>query len=549
MHQANDEQTEEDVKEDETLHLLSKSTTSTPGSESSSEDPYDDEDNASKYISTKHYSVFAAIVYMVNYTVGGGILGIPYQYSRAGYVLGTMIFFWTGWLTYMSCKFVCNQLLRAEAVTSIALRYGLNKSTFIDSPEEIIFFFRDNVTLDNFEHELKQFKRNEYELSHIVGLFCGKKWRIMYEISYIITELTALWSFMVLFGASLARVASIPNISSSSCDVETESNNYNCRLLYSFYIVIFWIWNTIIVLLDFTEQQFVQYGSFFIRLLIVLLIIITSIGLMYGNLYYSESSGKYYERSNDNIPCYGDGTAAWKWNGFMDCYVTAIFAFTCQFCIPDVLSPLKTSDKREKIKIVMQSGIVVTGSFFILCGLIVGLYFGKETESVCTLAWKNFMGFVWDNGHRPEWSYFVGYFIVLLPPIDLLSSFPLNAITTAQTIRQSICDLDRLHNDLNYAKKWKIVTCVSAAGIPAICSLLIVRFSDVVLITGMLSLFALYLIPAYSEYKSRQMCRIITNDLNGIETPIMGYEKSTFWIYATIVCSIIAVIGVIIEFF
>ena len=534
MNQTNEDQTEEDVKDDESLHLLSKSTTSSPRSDdSSSSEEYSD--NASKYLSSKHYSVFAAIVYMVNYTVAAGILGVPYQYNRAGYILGTLIFIWTGWLTYISYKYVCNQLLRAEAVTSIALRYGLSKSTFIDSPDEIIFFFRDNVTLDNFSHELSQFKRNEYELNHMVGLFCGKKWRLLYEISFVIYGIVTLWGFMVLFGASLARVASIPGISSSSCDVETESNNFNCRLLYSFYIIIFWIWNTIIVLLDFTEQQFVQYGSFFLRFLIVLLIIITSIGLMYGNLYYSEDSGKYYKRTDDNnssnTPYYGDNTAAWKWNGLLDCYATAIFAFVSQYCIPDVLHPLTTSDKQKNVQIVISSGMIILVIIFVITGLVVSLYFGNQTESVCTLAWKNFIGFFWINNggysNRPEWSYFIGYFIVLLPPIDLLCSFPLNATTIAQTMQQSICDLDKLNNDLNYSKKWKFITCVTTAAIPAILSLFIVRFSFVVLIAGMLSLVALYLIPAYSEYKSRQMCKIITNDRNGIQTPIMGLEKHT----------------------
>ena len=549
MHQTN----EGNVKDPETSQLLRRLPIKSlsPRSESSSADvdsDYDDRNDFSGYTSNKHYSVFSAIIYMVNYSVGGGILGIPYQYSRAGYILGTLILCWTGWLTYISYKYVCNQLLRAEAVTTIALRYGLRKSRFINNPELIINNLRDNVTLANFEHELKQFKRNEYELNHICGIFCGKRWRIGYEISFITLTIVGLWSFMVLFGASLARIAGISSIS-SSCDIETESNNYNCRLLYSFYVCMFWIWCTIIVLLDFTEQKFVQYGSFFARFSIVLLIIITSIGLMYGNLYYSKDSGKYYKRDNDNVPYYGDGTAAWKWNGFMDCYATAIFGLTSQYCIPDILHPLRASDKQKKMKFIMKSGIVILVSIFVITGLVVSLYFGDDTEGVCTLAWKYFIGFVWNDGKRPKWSYFVGYFIVLLPPVDLLCSFPLNAITTAQTIRQSICDLDRLHNDLHYARKWNVIISVSTVALPAICSLCVVRFSFVIVIAGVFALISLYIIPAYSEYKSRQMCKIITNDVDGIETPIMGLEKSTFWIYATIISSIIAAIGVIVEFF
>ena len=540
-----------DAKDGETRYLLSSSGQVDSSSEELTspgpDDAYDDDDN-STYGSTKHYSIYTAIIYLVNYTIGSGILGIPYEYNRAGYILGTVVLLWVGWLTYVSFKYVCNQMLRAEAITTIAVRYGLRKSEFIDNPSQITDNLRDNVTLGDFQNEMQELNRNEYELNHIVGLFCGKTWRIIYEVSFIINEITALWSYMVLFGASLARIGGISSIS-TSCDVETEPNNYNCRLLYSFYICLFWIWCTFIVLLDFTEQRFVQFGSFFVRLLIVLLIVITSIGLMYGDLYYDNSSGRYYERSNDSTPYYGEGLSAWKWSGFMDYYAVATFAFTTQFCVPDTLQPLRINERRKNMTKIMQWSMIFMLALLILVGIIVSLYFGNQTESVCTLAWKYFIGFFWDDGDRPGWSYVIGYFIVLLPPVDMLGTFPLNIITTARTVKQSLCDLDRLHNDVNYERKWNVVTCLSTVAISAILSLCVVKFNFVLIFSGLTSFIALYFIPAYVEYKSREMCKIITNDVNGIETPVMGWDKSTFWIYATIVSSLIATIGVVADFF
>ena len=119
----------------------------------------------------KHYPVWVAIVFVLNYTFGGGALALPSQYYHAGYILGTIMLAWCGILTYCVCKMVVNLMYRAEAVTSIAVRYGLSKEQFIDNPKLLIAHFMDNIDPSDFRSKCSKLNRNEYELNHLIGMF------------------------------------------------------------------------------------------------------------------------------------------------------------------------------------------------------------------------------------------------------------------------------------------------------------------------------------------------------------------------------------------
>ena len=495
--------------------------------------------------SNKHYSVYTAIIFILNYSIGSGVLGLPNEYNGAGYILSTIILGWCAILTYACYKFVGNLIFRAEAVTAVALSFGLNKNEFVDKPDVIISQLRDNINIDDFKDQYDKFYRNEYELNHLIGMFCGRRWRIGYDITFFVAQMISLWSYCALFGASLARTVGIDGIS-SSCNIELSGYTEDCRLLYTFYSCIFWIWCIILVLMDFTEQMSLQIISFIARIIIIMLIIITSIGLMYGNLYYDIGDGSYHERSNDNTPYYGPGVSPWKWSGLLYFIAVAVFAFSNQFCVPDVIEPLKYRDRRKQTYMFTASAVILF-VIYSMVGIVVSLYFGNDTEDPCTLAWKTFRGFLWNNGNKPGWSYVFGYIILLLPAVDLASSYPLNAITLCNTIEQAALNLDRLREDTSYFTKWKVIIRVGVVSINAILGLLIWNFDFIVILSGMATLIALYVLPAYAEYKSQEICTIITSNENAYITPVTDWTSQKWVIWTVGVTALLAAIGIIVE--
>ena len=124
-------------------------------------------------------------------------------------------------------------------------------------------------------------------------MFCGKWWKLFYDISFCLTVLISLWSYSALFGVSLARNIGIPAIA-DACDMSVQGDGESgCRGLYSLYVCIFWVWTLVLSLMDFTEQQNVQVFATFCRVLIIGLMVFTSIGLIYSGWVYNGTSYGY----------------------------------------------------------------------------------------------------------------------------------------------------------------------------------------------------------------------------------------------------------------
>ena len=46
----------------------------------------------------------------------------------------------------------------------------------------------------------------------ITGIFLGKHYRILFELIYVLAQTATLWSYFVVFGASLTMFSGIPGI-------------------------------------------------------------------------------------------------------------------------------------------------------------------------------------------------------------------------------------------------------------------------------------------------------------------------------------------------
>jgi len=208
-----------------------------------------------------------------------------------------------------------------------------------------------------------------------------------------------------------------------------------CRIvLYSLYVCIFWVWTLIVSLMDFTEQQSIQIFATFCRILISLLMVVTSIGLLYSVWDYN---GIDYEYASVTSGEQAKGVRAWKWSGIAYMIAVSSFAFGNQYCVTDIITPLSLHDRQYSQHKLWAYSVIICAIVYVLCGVTISLFFGGNTESPCTLSWKGFMGFRMTDT-QPAWALIVSWFIVLFPAIDIGSAFPFNAVTLANTMQAAL---------------------------------------------------------------------------------------------------------------
>lgn len=500
------------------------------------------------------YSLFVAICFALNYSVGSGILGLPYEYFKSGFFLGSVLLCYLGLLTYITYCFVMDGMQRAEAITFVCKQHNMDAMDW-----------RRLSSLDISPNALSahySFTVNEYQLSSLLGLFGGKWWKLLYDVSYGLATLIALWSYSALFGISLARNIGIPGIA-VACDMAEDGDDANtgCRGLYSFYVALFWVWTCVLSLMDFSEQQGVQMAATFARVIIIGLMVLTCIGLIYSNWHYDGRT--YHYLDDDTSESYAEGVSPWKWSGLAYMMAVCAFAYGNQYCVTDIIEPLSMHDRHHSQHRLWAYSVGICCAVYVCCGISISLYFGGNTESPCTLAWRGFMGFE-ETDTQPIWALIVSWFIVLFPAIDIGSAYPLNVVTLANTIEEAIIPKVEVPESeqaqqppsnaiFTYENRYNILFRLLICTSTAILALIEWNFDLILAISGAFGLLAVYGGPVVLEWKSKSAVHKITRgvDANVHKTPMTKtWVDHTFWLLligGTVVVAFIAVFIDIIE--
>ncbi|ETO05209.1 hypothetical protein RFI_32188 [Reticulomyxa filosa] len=201
----------------------------------------------------QYYSLWIAGCFLVNYTVGAGVLDLPLHFYQSGYVQSSILLCVLSVLNYCGFLWVVNAMYRGEAITTIATQAGVKRDTILTDQKTTISSIK-GISLRTFQ-KYYQLQRNEYQMNELMGIFCGRKWKIFYEVSFLIGMMATLWAYSVLFATSLTRVFGVSGIS-NACEID--SGDYACRNLYNFYVGVFWIWTILICLVNFSEQASFQ---------------------------------------------------------------------------------------------------------------------------------------------------------------------------------------------------------------------------------------------------------------------------------------------------
>jgi hypothetical protein len=358
-----------------------------------------------------------------------------------------------------------------------------------------------------------------YEVNEIVEFHLGIVARRIYEINVIIYLLGALWSYVSVFAASMSSNVPIPFINNGLvCDISIDSSA-SCNHLYLFYIALMSLICVPISCLELTEMKSMGIALAAYRFIALFAMMVTSVTFIWSRSLMSESSvtgaPPVQISTGTESPFYSDMTAI-VWRGIGVIFPISIYAQIFHHSVPGLAKPLR--DKRH-VPLVFIAVVMTTCVLYCLLGFTVSLYFGFAVNSICTLNWSNYSA-LYNNAF---WAKIVGYTIVLFPPIDIISAFPLNAITLGNNMLTCF-----VHDPIQQVHRPTIVMFRLIAVIPPIIgSMLVHDLASILQYTGCVGVVMAFLFPLALQWKSSSTIRqmAIRHELS--QQADWKYDKST----------------------
>jgi amino acid transporter len=226
----------------------------------------------------------------------------------------------------------------------------------------------------------------------------------------------ALTAYTSIFASSFA--SNVPLGPLSTCNIYEDGDfSGECRWKYWLYLAIFTGIEIALVLASYSEQKWMQTAMTIIRITVVLSIILTSlVSIITG----TKINGGGSHSPSYQAPVYPMAIAA--------SILVSQFAYMCHIQVPSIAQFVQ--DRRRNLK---KISYMVNFTCF-LAYLSLGLIVPAAIDDVPSLVTLSFREYSAGYSTRPWWTYILSYVIVLCPALDVLSSYPIIAVSIAQNI-------------------------------------------------------------------------------------------------------------------
>ena len=394
------------------------------------------------------------------------------------------------------------------------------------------------------------------EITALMHLFCGLPGELIYFISVSGYILCGLWNYACVFIQSILLSVPMAGMTKAGeCDWSSGNNDTNwsdnCDGAYYIYAFIYMVLVSCLSCLDMSEQRVIQICLTALRFLAVTIMCITSIIAMYSApfnplTYTGSSEGPYYA----DVPLA-------DFSQFGKIFTMSLFAFLTHHSTPGILSLLGSS-RANKSTVLFNMAFFSIAAVYTTLSICVSLYFGTDVNAVATMMWYNYNGKDFSGGTEespvPLWAKIIGYIVILFPPIDLLSAYPLNAITLGNSIRMFISNKVtevRQKKGLpvpNMKRRWFVILCrLFVCIVPCTLSMFIRDVEAIIEISGLLAFVIMFFGPTAALLRSRKICKKIWGGYSK-KTPFNTWMTKSGLIIALCVFGVVAFIYSVVSF-
>jgi len=284
--------------------------------------------------------------------------------------------------------------------------------------------------------------------------------------------------------------------------------------------------------LHLTEMKKMQVVLAIFRFLSLALMICTTIVAMAS---YPNTDGGTSPSSSSPSPPYTSSIPIASASGLADLIPIAIYSQIFHHSIPGIVQPLRD---KTMIAPIFAFVLLSTFTFYSTLGLLLSLYFGTTIRQTCTLNWANYTGS--SDSYRPPWAAFISYLIVLFPPVDILSAFPLNAITLANNMLSAVVESSEKRSTPLYRFSSRIL----AALCPIVGACLVRDLAPVLDYTGCIGVIIAFLFPCLlMHYSGKELQRFPGTGTFMSSLPSCVWAGNTILlVFCFSVCGLLAVL-------
>lgn len=400
--------------------------------------------------SVSGFSFLVAVAFSVNFAMGAGFLSLGWAFQKAGIVLSM------GIMGVIAFVFVLAILFNLEAMARAEVLDHLHKT---HSP--------GNTAVGKWV-----VGDERYEVSDLCSLFLGKWTKMSFLFLLAIYSYGTLWSYCAVFSKAMASTFPLGEYS------------------YDIYLAIYALIVIPLTCMEVTEQIAVQVFLAFCRLLVAT--------LMVGSIILGFST---HPSEVEMLKDY-DPSHLIRLNYLHVILPISTFAFIFTHNIPVIAEPVNDKKKLHFIFIVT---IILCFLGYTSIGASASLYFGPDVLSSCNLNWAD------PTDPRSPISSLpyiireiISIYIVMFPALDVVSAFPLNAITLGNNLLVLFLNADE-HVDHTEIPPYKRYIFRLSACLPSF--ILAYILSDVGTITdytGIAGFFLGFIFPPLvAEYSER----------------------------------------------
>mmetsp|Transcript_7867 Transcript_7867/g.15201 ORF Transcript_7867/g.15201 Transcript_7867/m.15201 type:complete len:489 (-) Transcript_7867:92-1558(-) len=361
---------------------------------------------------------FQAYFFTINSVMGTGFLCIPWVFQNSGWLFGIIV------LAFFAIQSAVLSFMLLESISrtnALAVLEDHGEPAPTTNLYQAANSFKNDAGAQapiytKLEGNAKlEISDRRMDLTSMVRLLFGETTSRVYLAGFCLVFFGVLISYCSVFASSFASTISI--LGYDTCSVYSDFG-WGCRWKYTVFLAVFVLIEVLLTLASFEEQRWLQSVMACFRYMSVLIIIVTCFNAVHTNLSITGKS------LLDEYP------SAINLAYLAPAILISQFSYIYQPQLPCIAQSLG-SNKKSLNTIVLLCSVTC---FVVYCSL--GLLLPaavNNVPSLCTIVYRDYSaGYPIDE--RPLWSALISYIIVLFPAIDVVTTYPLLAISLSHNI-------------------------------------------------------------------------------------------------------------------
>ncbi|EDV23113.1 Transmembrane protein 104-like protein [Trichoplax sp. H2] len=473
-----------------------------------------------------NYGVFIGYLYLVNYILGTGFLGIPYVIHHGGTIAGCLTLLTISFFSCLTSIWTLETISRAQAIerTSSAQEEEVTKKLInaedCQASYDSIEQYPNNTTNNNII-SYGQMSRRKFEITELCNLFLGDKAKIVYMLVLFVYLALACWSFTTVAASTWSSNIPFGNGSSlRQCTQEDFQDRIipeagGCLNSYRLCAGIFAVIVLSLSCLEVTEQKIIQIIMGILRFVVVLFMCFNSVAdltskenkqIPFSNVSHFELMDSKHDQPYTTLTYSYTNPLYYNFRAWVQAIPVFVYAQVLHQGIPILIEPVT---RKQHLRTMVVAVFLTMYTLYTFLGIVISYRFGDKVSQISTLNWSDFT-----KPGNPTSLRVMSYLVVFFPSLDVVSVFPMVAVTLGNNIFTVLYGGDTTTvTNMRYPRLKRVSMRLIAAALPIIGGLFVESLVAVLKYAGLLGFLISYAFPIILQYYSRRQYKTAFKNL------------------------------------